>query len=136
MEDEILKEEYENLTEMQKRFIDYYIEFADAKRAAIEAGYSEKTAKQIGSENLSKLDRFIKVKLKQKEQKRIASQDEVLEYLTRVMRGEIKDQFNLDASLQDRTKCAELLGKRWGTFKEKVEHSGSIPVVINDDITE
>lgn len=136
MEDEILKEEYENLTEMQKRFIDYYIEFADAKRAAIEAGYSEKTAKQIGSENLSKLDRFIKVKLKQKEQKRIASQDEVLEYLTRVMRGEIKDQFDLDASLQDRTKCAELLGKRWGTFKEKVEHSGSIPVVINDDITE
>ena len=136
MEDEILKEEYDNLTEMQKRFIDYYIEFADAKRAAIEAGYSEKTAKQIGSENLSKLDRFIKVKLKQKEQKRIASQDEVLEYLTRVMRGEIKDQFDLDASLQDRTKCAELLGKRWGTFKEKVEHSGSIPVVINDDITE
>ena len=100
MEDEILKEEYENLTEMQKRFIDYYIEFADAKRAAIEAGYSEKTAKQIGSENLSKLDRFIKVKLKQKEQTRIASQDEVLEYLTRVMRGEIKDQFDLDASLQ------------------------------------
>ena len=136
MEDEVLKEEYENLTEMQKRFIDYYIEFADAKRAAIEAGYSEKTAKQIGSENLSKLDRFIKVRLKQKEQKRIASQDEVLEYLTKVMRGEIKDQFNLDASLQDRTKCAELLGKRWGTFKEKVEHSGSIPVVINDDITE
>lgn len=136
MEDEILKEEYENLTEMQKRFIDYYIEFADAKKAAIEAGYSEKTAKQIGSENLSKLDRFIKVRLKQKEQTRIASQDEVLEYLTKVMRGEIKDQFNLDASLQDRTKCAELLGKRWGTFKEKVEHSGSIPVVINDDITE
>lgn len=136
MEDEILKEEYENLTEMQKRFIDYYIEFADAKRAAIEAGYSEKTAKQIGSENLSKLDRFIKVRLKQKEQTRIASQDEVLEYLTKVMRGEIKDQFDLDASLQDRTKCAELLGKRWGTFKEKVEHSGSIPVVINDDITE
>ena len=52
------------------------------------------------------------------------------------MRGEEKDQFGLDASLQDRTKCAELLGKRYGTFKEKVEHSGNIPVVIQDDITE
>ena len=45
------------------------------------------------------------------------------------MRGEEKDQFGLDASLQDRTKCAELLGKRWGTFKEKVELSGNRPVI-------
>ena len=52
------------------------------------------------------------------------------------MRGEEKDSFGLDASLQDRTKCAELLGKRYGTFKEKVEVAGSIPVVITDDITE
>lgn len=127
---------YEELTEKQKRFIDYYIETANATESAKRAGYSEKTAKNIGAENLTKLHFFIQERLKQKEQTRIASQDEVLEYLTRVMRGEIKDQFDLDASLQDRTKCAELLGKRWGTFKEKVEHSGSIPVVINDDITE
>ena len=52
------------------------------------------------------------------------------------MRGEEKDQFDLDASLQDRTKCAELLGKRWGTFKEKVDIGGSVPVVIQDDIAE
>ena len=136
MSDEELEEAYKNLTERQKRFIDYYIEYADAKKAAIEAGYSEKTAKQIGSENLSKLDPFIKIKLQEKEDKRIASQDEVLQYLTSVMRGEEKDQFGLDASLQDRTKCAELLGKRYGTFKEKVDVTGNIPVVIQDDITE
>lgn len=52
------------------------------------------------------------------------------------MRGQEKDQFGLDASLQDRTKCAELLGKRYGTFKEKVDVTGSVPVVITDDITE
>lgn len=136
MENEELEQEYEKLTEMQKRFIDYYIEYADAKRAAIEAGYSEKTAKQIGSENLTKLDRFIKIKLQEKENDRIASQDEVLQYLTKVMRGKEKDQFGLDASLQDRTKCAELLGKRYGTFKEKLDVAGNIPVVIQDDITE
>lgn len=136
MENDNIEQEYENLTEKQKRFIDYYIEYADAKKAATEAGYSQKTAKQIGSENLAKLDRFIKIKLQEKEDKRIASQDEVLQYLTKVMRGEEKDQFGLDASLQDRTKCAELLGKRYGTFKEKVDVTGNIPVVIQDDITE
>ena len=79
------------LTEKQRRFIDYYVETANATESAIKAGYSEKTA----------------------------SQDEVLEYLTRVMRGQEKDQFDLEASLQDRTKCAELLGKRYGTFIDK-----------------
>lgn len=125
--------EYNELTEKQKRFIDYYIEFADAKKAAIEAGYSKKTAKVIGCENLTKLNCFIQEKLKEKEDNRIASQDEVLRYLTSVMRGEEKDQFGLDASLQDRTKCAELLGKRWGTFKEKVNVGGAIPVIISGD---
>ena len=124
------------LTEKQKRFIDYYIETANATESARRAGYSKKTARSIGNENLTKLDTFIQAKLQEKEDKRIASQEEVLQYLTAVMRGEEKDQFGLDASLQERTKCAELLGKRWGTFKEKVEHSGSIPVVIQDDITE
>lgn len=128
--------DYDNLTEKQKRFIDYYIETANATESARKAGYRGKNLNRIASENLSKLDIYIKQKLQEKEDKRIASQDEVLQYLTSVMRGEEKDQFGLDASLQDRTKCAELLGKRWGTFKEKVEHSGSIPVIIQDDITE
>ena len=123
--------DYNELTEKQKRFIDYYIEFADAKKAAIEAGYSKKTAKVIGCENLTKLNCFIQEKLKEKEDNRIASQDEVLRYLTSVMRGEEKDQFGLDASLQDRTKCAELLGKRYGTFVDKKELTGPIPVVIS-----
>lgn len=134
MESEI--KDYNKLTEKQKRFIDYYIETANATESAKRAGYSAKTAKNIGAENLTKLNFFIQEKLQEKENNRIASQDEVLEYLTKVMRGQIKDQFDLDASLQDRTKCAELLGKRYGTFKEKVDVTGSVPVVIEDDITE
>nr|DAL05933.1 MAG TPA: Terminase small subunit [Caudoviricetes sp.] len=133
MEDE---KDYNKLTEKQKRFIDYYIETANATESAKRAGYSSKTAKNIGAENLTKLNYFIQERLQQLEDSRIASQEEVLQYLTKVMRGEEKDQFGLDASLQDRTKCAELLGKRYGTFKEKVDVAGSIPVVIQDDITE
>jgi len=131
-----MENDYSKLTEKQKRFIDYYIETANATESARKAGYSAKTAKNIGAENLTKLNYFIQEKLEEKESQRIASQDEVLEYLTKVMRGEEKDQFGLDASLQDRTKCAELLGKRYGTFKEKVDVNGNIPVVIEDDITE
>lgn len=110
-----------NLTEKQKRFIDYYIETGNATEAAIRAGYSKKTARSIGSENLTKLDKFIKSKIEAKDKERIASQDEVLEYLTRVMRGEEKDQFDLDASLRDRTECAKLLGQRYGAFTQKVD---------------
>ena len=133
MEDE---KDYNKLTEKQKRFIDYYVETANATESAKRAGYSSKTAKNIGAENLTKLNYFIQERLQQLEDNRIASQEEVLQYLTKVMRGEEKDSFGLDASLQDRTKCAELLGKRYGTFKEKVEVDGNIPVVITDDITE
>lgn len=133
MEDE---KDYNKLTEKQKRFIDYYVETANATESAKRAGYSSKTAKNIGAENLTKLNYFIQERLQQLEDNRIASQEEVLQYLTKVMRGEEKDQFGLDASLQDRTKCAELLGKRYGTFKEKVAVTGNIPVVIQDDITE
>lgn len=133
MDDE---KDYNKLTEKQKRFIDYYIETANATESAKRAGYSSKTAKNIGAENLTKLNYFIQERLKQLEDNRIASQEEVLQYLTKVMRGEEKDQFGLDASLQDRTKCAELLGKRYGTFKEQIDVAGNIPVVITDDITE
>lgn len=134
MEDEV--REYNKLTEKQKRFIDYYIETANATESAKRAGYSEKTAKNIGAENLTKLNFFIQKKLEEKEEDRIASQDEVLEYLTKVMRGEEKDQFGLDASLQDRTKCAELLGKRYGTFVDKKDFSGGYTVEIVDDVNE
>lgn len=133
---EILEQEYERLTEKQKRFIDYYIEKANGTEAAKLAGYKGNNLNRIASQNLSKLDKYIKVKLQEKENNRIASQDEVLQYLTKVMRGEEKDQFGLDASLQDRTKCAELLGKRYGTFVDKKDFSGGISVEIVDDVNE
>ena len=117
-------EEYDKLTEKQKRFIDYYVETANATESARRAGYSKKTAKNIGAENLTKLHHFITERMKQKASDRIASQDEVLEYLTRVMRGEETDAFGLDASLQDRTKCAELLGKRYKLFTDRQEITG------------
>lgn len=123
----------DKLTEKQKRFIDYYIQTGNATESAILAGYSENSAKQIGSENLTKLDTYIKERLDKKEDERIATADEVLRYLTAVLRGEEKDQFGFDASLKDRNKAAELLGKRYMLFTDKVEQTnkGEINVLFN-----
>lgn len=123
----------DKLTEKQKRFIDYYVETGNATESAILAGYSENSAKQIGSENLTKLDAYIKERLDKEEDKRIATANEVLRYLTAVLRGEEKDQFGFDASLKDRNKAAELLGKRYMLFTDKVEQTnkGDINVVFN-----
>ena len=111
------------LTPKQKAFADYYIETGNATEAARRAGYKGKNLNRIASENLSKLDikQYIDERLSKIEDARIAKGEEVLQYLTKVMRGEEKDQFGLDASLQDRTKAAELLGKRYRLFVDKVE---------------
>ena len=118
------------LTPKQKAFADYYIETGNATEAARRAGYSNKTAAVIGTENLIKpnIKQYIDERLKKIEDKRIAKGEEVLQYLTKVMRGEEKDQFGLDASLQDRTKAAELLGKRYRLFVDKVEKDTNLNV--------
>lgn len=135
MNDENLQEEFDKLTERQKRFIDYFIETGNATEACKLANYKGKNLNRIGSENLSKLDKFIKWKMQSKNNERIASQDEILEFLTRVIRGEEKDQFDLDASLQDRIKSVELLGKRYGTWvdKKNVDLNTEIKVTLIDD---
>lgn len=125
------------LTEKQERFIDYYIETGNATEAARRAGYSEKTAKQIGSENLTKLDFFIKKRLKELEDVRIAKADEVLKHLTAAIRGEIEEEVVVVESIGDgesrariikkqisakeRIRAAELLGKRYALFTEKLD---------------
>lgn len=119
------------LTEKQKRFIDYYIETGNASESARRAGYNGDNLNKIGSENLTKLDKYIKARLESAESERIASANEVLEYLTAVLRGNEKDQFGLDASLRDRNRAAELLGKRYALFTEKQEVSSNIPIIID-----
>ncbi len=78
------------LTAKQQRFCDEYLIDLNATQAAIRAGYSKKTAKQIGQENLTKpdLQDYIKKRMDEKEKDLIADQDEVLKYLTAVMRRE------------------------------------------------
>ncbi len=141
---------HSKLTEKQKRFIDHYVELGNATEAAKKAGYSERSAKQIGNENLTKLDYFIKERLEQLEDKRIAKADEVLKHLTSMMRGEIDEDVVVIESVGDyesrartvkkqvaareRIKAAELLGKRYSLFTDKVDINADVGVQIIDDI--
>lgn len=127
------------LTEKQKVFCDYYIELGNATEAYKKAGY--KNYKSAGVEanktlNNPKIKEYIDARLKQIDDGRIAKPKEVMEYLSRVMRGEEKDQFGLDATLNDRTKAAELIGKRYRMFTDKLEVEGNVGVTIVDDIPE
>lgn len=141
------------LTAKQKRFADYYIETGNATEAAKRAGYSQKTARVIGQENLLKpaIKSYIEEKLKELDEKRIAKAEEVLQYLTRVMRGEETEEIVVmeglgegvsraltvekQVSAKERIKAAELLGKRYAMWTEKQQIDGNIGVVqIIDDI--
>ena len=78
------------LTEKQKAFADYYITTLNATQSAIKAGYSKDTARVIGAENLSKpyISKYIQKRLEDKEDTRIAEQNEVLIFLTATMRND------------------------------------------------
>ena len=92
------------LTPKQKAFADEYLICGNITEAAKKAGYSEKTAAVIGNENLKKPNvlEYIAERQKQIEDSRIADVKEVMQFYSAVMRGEVKDQFDMDASLTDR----------------------------------
>lgn len=137
------------LTAKQQRFCDEYLSDANATAAAIRAGYSAKTAAAIGAENLIKpnIKNYIAKRMAEKESQLIADQDEVLKYLTSVLRGESKSEeivvenvgdymseartMKKAPSEKDRLKAAELLGKRYNLFSDKMKVDVALPVIIS-----
>jgi len=127
------------LTLKQKKFADEYIISGNATDAAKKAGYSEKTSYSIGQENLKKpeIKKYLNKKIKELEDKKIAKQEEVLQYLTSVLRGESKSTIVVvegcgdgysearavakNPDEKERLKAAELLGKRYGLWSDKTE---------------
>lgn len=109
------------LTPKQKRFADYYIQCGNAAEAARKAGYSLKTAGVTGRENLRKpaISAYISKRMAGIDKKRVADANEVIEFYTAVMRGEVKDQFGLEASLSDRLKAGDSLMKRYAAAADR-----------------
>lgn len=142
------------MTEKQKLFCDEYLIDLNATQAAIRAGYSEKYAHT----NVSKLLRnttireYIENRIAEKEDKLIAKQNEVLKYLTSVMRGESKSEIVVVENIGDymseartmekapdekeRLKAAELLGKAHMMFSERIQQDIDMDLNINVDYGE
>lgn len=128
------------MTPKQQRFCDEYLIDLNATQAAIRAGYSKKTAQQMGFENLLKpeIKRCIADRMAEKEDKLIATQDEVLRYFTSVMRGESRSSVlarQFDGSEKtiekppdekEKLKAAENLAKRYGLDCEEIEKKRKI----------
>lgn len=120
--------------ERQEKFCLEYIKTDSQRQAAINAGYSEKTADQIASRLLSNVkfkhvqDRYHELLEKYpKKNKLIADVEEILEFISAIMRDKEEDT-------KDRLKSAEMLGKKYAMFTDKIQHEGNIPIKIVDDI--
>ena len=156
------------MTAKQQRFCDEYLIDMNATQAAVRAGYSKKTARQIGTENLAKpvIREYIEKRMAEKEKALIADQDEVMKYLTQVMRRELKENVvvtlqsktekwvkdedtgklkkqsvteehpavvEIPAKLSDANKAAELLGKVYALFTDKMEADVDMELNITVD---
>lgn len=135
------------MTPRQQKFVQEYLIDLNAKQAAIRAGYSPKTAQEQASRLLSnvKVQNAIAAFMDNMTASNIANIQEIMEHLTAVMRGKATEEVLMfvgngvqqittkQVSAKDRIRAAELLGKRYGLFSEKMNIDGLVPVVIVGD---
>ena len=135
-----------SLTLKQKQFADEYIRTGNAYQSAINVGYSEKYAKARSHKMLENvgINQYIDENLEIIQKESIAEADEIMRYLTRVLRGEEKEEIlvyvgdgmqeiqTIQPSAKDRIKAAELLGKRYRMWTEKHEVEITTPIFIDD----
>lgn len=135
------------LTEKQMLFFKEYIVDSNATQAAIRAGYSKKTAYSQGQRLLKNVEgqKYMRELMAEREATLIADQNEVLKYLTAVLRGEsqasvlARDDIGADRVIQkppdekERLKAAELLGKRYSLFTDKVQQEVDMDLTITVD---
>lgn len=128
-----------------KKFADEYIKLGNFYQAAINAGYSENYAKTKASKLLEKdsVKSYVDKQLTKLEDESIADAKEVMKYLTKAMRGETYDEVYYKSEFggeklgkvripsKDRIKAAELLGKRYQLFTDKVDMTLDVPTIIS-----
>lgn len=128
----------------QKKFADEYIISGNATQAAIKAGYSKKYTNTNANKLLQNttVREYIDKIMAKHDDKKIAKQEEVLEYLTCILRGEQTEETlkgagngvqvidDIEVSAKDRIKAAELLGKRYGIWTDRVSVDEPISITI------
>ena len=142
------------MTEKQKRFCDEYLIDCNATRA-YKAVYqnvkSDETAKSAASRLLTNVNvkKYIDDRMEELHNEKTADAQEVIEYLTSVLRGESIAQeivvegtgdgcseartMEKSPSEKERLKAAELLGKRYALFTDKIETDVDMDLNITID---
>lgn len=131
------------MTDRQKRFCDEYLLDCNASGAARRSGYSPDSAKKLMKQ--PEIQEYLEAQMEAIHNEKIADVREISEYLTSVMRGNCGEQTKtsisdsketttyITVSAKERLKAAELMGKRYGLFKEKTEVTVSPSVIINGE---
>lgn len=128
------------LSPKEHKFISCYMTHFDEGRAAEEAGYSVRPSvkntkayfKGKGKGLLAKdyIQKEINHRLEEIQSHSVADANEIMQYFTSVMRGEVSDQFGLDAPLAERTNAAKELAKRLIDLPSKNNQDNEVHVVI------
>lgn len=142
------------MKDRQRRFADEYLIDLNAEAAAVRAGYSPRYARGNAYKLVARsgIKEYIEKRMAEKESELIADQNEVLRYLTAVMRGESTSEeiivegigdgrskarkLEKTPSEKDRLKAAELIGKRYGLFTDKIETDIDMDLNITIDYGE
>lgn len=138
------------LTVKQEKFADLWIETGNGTQSYIDAGYKA-TSRVVAEANARKLlandsvKKYIDEKMERLKSDKVADQQEILEFLTSVVRGEKTEQTligegmgeqritDIEIAANQRIKAAELLGKRYSMWTDKVEQTNrNIEVVVGD----
>lgn len=135
-----------SMSNKMKRFCDEYLIDLNGKEAAVRAGYAPNYADRQAYRLMqnAEVKAYIAERMAEKDKELIASQDEVIKYLTTVLRGKELDEkivFNnfgeakktAIRNQQNQLKAAEMLAKRYGLLDNKVSITGAIPVVISGE---
>lgn len=130
----------QKLTQKQQRFVDEYIISGNATQAAIKAGYSQKTAQQMGAENLTKpvIKAAIDARNAEIQSEKIMDMTEVMERLSAMARGETMEEtvttkgdvVETAPRNSDKLRAMELIGKRHGAWTDRKEVSGNLDIDI------
>lgn len=140
----------QKLTPKQKKFCDYYISSGNATESAIKAGYSKKTAKQMGAENLTKpyLKDYIKKHTVEDEEYRMLKAENRQKMLSDIFEGKVyEDKLIIDSdgetkiiqepmSWDIRLKANEQLNKMQGEYLQRVDLKGEIKTDKMNEILE
>lgn len=139
------------MKDRQRRFADEYLIDLNAEAAAVRAGYSPRYARGNAYKLVARsgIKEYIEKRMAEKESELIADQNEVLRYLTAVMRGESTSEeiivegigdgrskarkLEKTPSEKNRLKAAELIGKRYGLFTDKIETDVDMDLNITID---